>query len=125
VADGPTRADCALVDERDDYRCTRCGVSLSSTSGSRHHRQLRRHGDHSPANLVLLCGSGTTGCHGWAHANPREARRVGLIVPSWLRAESVPVKTISGWLRLARDGSVISLDADDARRVLADLGMIA
>lgn len=125
MADGPTRATCDIVDARDDWRCQRCGASLAVTSGSRHHRQLRRSGDHRPSNLILLCGSGTTGCHGWVHANPKAARAEGLIVPSWARAEFVPVKTFGGWLRLIPDGSALELGAREAERLLRDLGLLA
>ena len=30
-----------------------------------------------PANGVALCGSGTTGCHGWAEHHPEHAARLG------------------------------------------------
>jgi len=40
---------------------------------------------------VLLCGSGTTGCHGWAHENPNAARDIGLIVASWHDSKDVPL----------------------------------
>jgi len=122
---GPTLATCRIVDERDEFRCQRCGASLASVSGSRHHRQLRRSGDHRPCNLVLLCGSGTTGCHGWAHAHPAEARLEGLIVPSWASPEFVPMKTYGGWVRLVPDGSVLELGARHAERLLRDLGLLS
>ena len=122
-AKGPTRATCDTVDERDGWACVRCGRSLHVSSGSRHHRQLRRHGDHSAANLVLLCGSGTTGCHGWAHAHPDRARKVGLIVRGWHDPAVVPVLTISGWRRLAVDGSVESVTDDAARDIMEELGL--
>ena len=35
----------------------------------------------SPANLVVLCGSGTTGCHGWVESHRAEARELGYLVP--------------------------------------------
>lgn len=31
-------------------------------------------------NLIVLCGTGTTGCHGWVEANPDEAYRDGLLL---------------------------------------------
>lgn len=31
----------------------------------------------NPANLLHLCGSGTTGCHGWIEANPKASREQG------------------------------------------------
>jgi hypothetical protein len=93
------------VDERDGYCCIRCGRSLERTSGSRHHRMRRRDGGHSPAQLVLLCGSGTTGCHGWAHANVAKAKALGLIIPAVRKPQldpvEVPVKTFfHGWVQL-------------------------
>jgi hypothetical protein len=69
----------AGVDMRDSFSCVKCGVWIRD-NGSRHHRQRRQVGGHTFANVVLLCGSGTTGCHGWVHAHPAEARRQGWIV---------------------------------------------
>lgn len=120
---GPSRESCDIVDARDRYACTRCGRSLASTHGSRHHRQLRRHGDHSPANLVLLCGSGTTGCHGWAHGNPASARSEGFIVPGWCDARKVPVGTIWGWRVLRVDGTFDEISDAEARDIMAELGL--
>ncbi len=98
----PSRALCALVDARDGQRCVRCGVSLTVVAGSRHHRLRRREGGHSASVLVLLCGSGTTGCHGWVHAHPKAARAVGLVIPAAGRIRAgdvpaIPVKTFQGW----------------------------
>lgn len=100
------RAVAALVDARDGESCARCGVSLHVVAGSRHHRKLRSQGGkHAPDNLVLLCGSGTTGCHGWAHANPADARHVGLIVSAYSSPEMHPVQYPDGaWWFLCSDG---------------------
>lgn len=95
-AKGPTVATCGLVDARDQYQCVRCGVNLLGLSASRHHRQLRRFGDHSAANLILLCGSGTTGCHGWVHANPLKACADGWMLKSWQKVEEEPVLYADG-----------------------------
>jgi hypothetical protein len=38
---------------------------------------LSRH----PSNIVLICGSGTTGCHGWIETHREDALAVGWIVP--------------------------------------------
>ncbi|SDL15101.1 hypothetical protein SAMN05428985_11071 [Nocardioides sp. YR527] len=54
-----------------------------------------------PANLITLCGSGTTGCHGWVEANPTMGRHLGLSVSRYgLPPAEVPVLT---W----RDGFVL------------------
>lgn len=41
-----------------------------------------------PANLVALCGSGTTGCHGWVESHRDAARALGLLV----RADRMPCR---------------------------------
>jgi hypothetical protein len=46
-----------------------------------HHRKRRSQGGtHTPENLLLLCGTGTTGCHGWVHANVTESLEAGWLV---------------------------------------------
>lgn len=82
-----------VVLERDSHRCVRCGVHLAGRFYSVHHRKLRRHGDHTSANLITLCGSGTTGCHGWVHDNPDLARdpELGYLVRSRTEPGTVPV----------------------------------
>ena len=72
--------------QRQGWHCLRCGTNIHDPSlwpgRSGHHRQLRRRADPAvrdlPCNIVELCGSGTTGCHGWAHAHPAEAERFEL-----------------------------------------------
>ena len=69
-----------LVQRRDAWKCARCGRDAGThwSGDSIHHRRPRSHpwpGLHQPANLLLLCGSGTTGCHGWVHAHPARAYR--------------------------------------------------
>jgi hypothetical protein len=56
---------------RAGYACDWCGVSILGREFSRQHRRARgaggrREGAHTPANLIILCGSATTGCHGRA-----------------------------------------------------------
>lgn len=90
----PTEQVRDLTMRRDRYRCVRCGKPLDSTMASLHHRRLRSHpfeGLHNPSNLIWLCGSGTTGCHGWVHAHPAEAETDGYIVHAWDDPKTVPV----------------------------------
>lgn len=96
-----------LVAQRQGWHCLRCGVNTHGGAWhSTHHRQSRRFHDNGPANLVRLCGSGTTGCHGWAHAHPAEVRRLGYIVPGWADPRTVPVRDWRGvWLWLDEDGT--------------------
>jgi hypothetical protein len=94
--------------DRDNDRCQRCWVHVaaSSVGYSLQHRIARgMGGTDDPAinragNGIVLCGSGTTGCHGWVEAHPVEAARAGWSVESWADPTSVPVKTPNGWLML-------------------------
>lgn len=93
------------IDARETQRCARCGVFITN-NGSRHHRKLKsRGGGDEVSNGVLLCGSGTTGCHGWAHANPTTARLGGFIVASHEDPRDVPIlHAIHGRILLDDDG---------------------
>lgn len=69
-----------MVIERAEYQCDRCGHNLIGRPYSCQHRRARgaggRKGAHTPGNLIVLCGSATTGCHDWAeHQNRAEAYR--------------------------------------------------
>ncbi|WP_394253668.1 HNH endonuclease [Arthrobacter pityocampae] len=91
-----------LVWLRDQGECVRCGAEGVLNY---HHRKLRRHAPkdevHNPENLILLCGSGTTGCHGWVHANPYFSYAAGWLVKSWATPSEVPV--LSGALHYLLD----------------------
>jgi hypothetical protein len=63
------------------------------------------------ANLVTLCGSGTTGCHGWVETNREASYALGWLVPSWANPVEWPICFAegfwaqpgdSGWTRSAR-----------------------
>lgn len=72
------------VHRRSGGMCERCGAARAAEV---HHRKLRRHGDHDPANLVDLCKV----CHVWVHANVAKARAAGFIVFSTLNPRTIPV----------------------------------
>ena len=97
----------ALIDRREQQRCARCGVVIWA-GGSRHHRKFKsRRGGDEVSNGVLLCGSGTTGCHGWAHHNPIAAREAGFAVGQSEDPRLVPVKhAVHGLVWLRDDGTV-------------------
>nr|DAM12949.1 MAG TPA: NinG protein [Caudoviricetes sp.] len=106
----------ALV--RQGHHCQRCGRNVHDPAlwpgRSGHHRQLRRTADpqvrHSPENIIVLCGSGTTGCHGWIHVHVAEARRNGWIVPVGSEPASTPVRDWTGrWQLLLPDGTARTL----------------
>ena len=103
---------------RDDGRCAYCGDPVSGARGldySLHHRRAagmggdRRPETHAAGNLVLLHGSGTTGCHGAVESRRADALARGLLVP---RNAVLPPAAhalehaVHGWCYLADDGSV-------------------
>lgn len=115
----PTRETHRLTARRDHYRCLRCGNELDHiwSGHSLHHRHMRSHpfpGLHSPANLIHLCGSGTTGCHGWVHNHPETAMEYGWIVSMGEdHPETVPVwDAHRGWLLLDNQGGYTLCDRD-------------
>lgn len=64
------RCEAGVVDE--------CPGRLDRDAFEWHHRKLRSQGgDDVHENSLCLC----TYCHAWAHANPADARGLGLIVP--------------------------------------------
>lgn len=77
----------------------------------------------APSNGLAVCGSGTTGCHGWIHRNPELAREQGWEVSLYDDPASTSV-----WLHnpnfygrrelflLRDDGDVTSAPDDDPKR---------
>ena len=112
VDTGPTRATRTTVHERDEGRCLVCGGPAVNV----HHRQGRGMGGRQGAAraasnasplLMSLCGSGTTGCHGWITDPPRgvtadHLRALGYVVRRSTRDPGqVPVWTWRNqWVRL-------------------------
>lgn len=100
--------------DRDHMACVRCGraVDAGSFGYSLQHRDNRGMGGtrderiNLPANGIVLCGSGTTECHGWVEDHETEAARCGWVVLSWADPETVPVLTHTGaWVLLSNKGT--------------------
>lgn len=78
----PKGRDRKLVIERDRMTCQLCGAPGTNI----HHRMGRGMGGsrgswvNAPGGLIVLCGSGTTGCHGWVTEHPAEAAECGWVV---------------------------------------------
>src|SRR4249919_4099970 len=98
------------VNERDHNCCRRCGKPATNV----HHRINRGMGGSKRTDdltaLVMLCGSGTTGCHGYVTTHPEEAYRTGWSIPRRdpEPPETVPLVDLYGrafWLE--EDGGVI------------------
>ncbi|ALA06582.1 HNH endonuclease [Mycobacterium phage Lumos] len=83
-------------------RCTRWGhLTL-------HHRKKRSQGGlWTPDNCVLLCGHGTTGCHGWIEHHPDRAEAQGWHVRPWQEPSEVPVLWRGNeWSLLTPEGTI-------------------
>ncbi len=107
-----------MVIERDQGRCAKCGDQVRGERGwqwSVHHRRARAAGgtkDKSanlPGNLVLLCGSGTTGCHGTLESYRIAAQEAGFIVRHGItKPTNVPIlHSVHGLVLLTDDGRAI------------------
>lgn len=116
---GPSATTRTLVGNRDDGLCVRCGQNATNV----HHREARGMGgrkgaDHDRVNgmayLLSLCGSGTTGCHGWVESNRTRAQRDGYLLRRnavTVPADQVPVYTSNGWQRFTDDGHRVPVGA--------------
>ena len=124
-----------LVTLRDGNVCVRCrriGLAVS-----RDHRKNRSQGGLTVlSNLQLLCGDGTTGCHGWATEHPAEAIAEGWAVPGWPTADPAEwparrwVRIGHGVVRLAwvlydNEGGVLQVTEEEARERMTAMGWAA
>ncbi len=113
----PSDATFDKVAERDQGRCASCGLNIVGQRGidfSLHHRRAAGMGgdrqavSHSPANLVLLHGSGCTGCHGYVESNRTESYDLGLLVHRSDDPREMPIEhAVHGLVLLDQDGGVI------------------
>lgn len=94
------------------FRCERCGDALSSAM-SIHHRRPRGMGGtkrietNYTSNLLALCGTGTSGCHGWIENNRQEAYENGWLVSQRDEPTQVAVKSfLYGWVYLDDEGGL-------------------
>lgn len=106
--------------ERDRYQCFRCGRSILTGMYSLHHRRPRGMGGTSletsnlSANALTMCGTGTTGCHGWIESHRRESIRLGWLLPQGIDPCMVPVlHHRDGWVRVDNRGNQRAADPDD------------
>lgn len=107
---------------RDLGCCARCGRHVAhlerGVAWSVHHRRPRGMGGagadwiNRAANGLVLCGSGTTGCHGWVEKHRDRARELGFLVPRGvLRADEVSiVHAVLGHVLLTDEGGFIPVE---------------
>ena len=98
--------------------CAGCG---RATGLNVQHRRARGSGGSSderkrrPCNGVALCGSGTTGCHGWCEQHPHLARDLGWRIDAGVDPRT-PFYTCTGWRAWICEG-----DPDRPRDWLVEL----
>lgn len=100
----------ACIRERAGGFCERCGIRTVNDY-SIQHRKARGMGGTSdvakarPSNGAWLCGSATTGCHGWVESHPNLAAREGFRVAQDEEPTMVPMLVRSRvWVLLDDDG---------------------
>lgn len=110
---GPDQATRLVVEHRFGGRCCRCGEVARvgvGRSASVQHRTPRGMGGTSrpeinwPSNLVWVCGTGTTACHGHMESRRTEAYAAGWLVPHGSDPAEEPL--------LLWNGSKVLLDND-------------
>lgn len=123
---GPTDAQVRVVWERDKGRCALCGKPLvweqrgHPFGWSYSHRAGRLMGGTKapwinwPSNGNLLCGSGTTLCHGDVTHNPRRYADLGFIVRRGIRPPAeVPIQhALYGECWLTDDGRAVPVGSE-------------
>ncbi|ALA48482.1 HNH endonuclease [Mycobacterium phage Lolly9] len=94
-----------LIKPRSEGFCERCTAWGNLTL---HHRKKRSQGGLWTAdNCVLLCGHGTTGCHGWIEHHPDLAEAQGWHVRPWQEPSEVPVLWRGNeWVLLTPEGTM-------------------
>lgn len=101
-----------LVYARDSHYCQMCGRSVVDFPSSVHHRINRGSGGSAKLEraslLIRLCGTGTTGCHGWITEEPGYGAGLGYVLPKLnpnIDPTQEPILTHEyGWVLLDDEG---------------------
>lgn len=101
--------------ERANFVCEIC----DKQRGTNHHHRVNksRGGRDDLCNLMWLCGSGTTGCHGWVTENPERSQQRGWSVSGYRDPATVPVKRRGEWVMLFSDGDLVTVPEPAGGRV--------
>lgn len=104
----------AIVYARAGSCCELCG--RYAYGGSVHHRRRRGMGGSKrvelglASNLLLLCGSGTTGCHGEVESDRSAAYQRGLLLRDGQPPTETPVDLRHGRVLLNDEGQYIPIE---------------
>lgn len=122
---GPDLGTVLRVLERDGHACMRCGKAIRGNRGwdwSMQHRLPRGQGGTSnpainlPSNLLSVCGSATTLCHGHMESYRTEAEQKGWLVRRGNDPKAQPVLVARGtrWVYLDDDANYLDSPGDAA-----------
>jgi hypothetical protein len=100
-----------IVRERSGGICEVCAVAYATNF---HHRKNRSQGGlWCPSNGLDLCGSGSTGCHGFITSHPKLSYEYGYSVRSGRDPARSPVRLARrGWTLLDSTGSYLPITTD-------------
>lgn len=107
---GPTPKTRQIVWTRAGSRCEVCGTNLLTAPNSIHHRRRRGMGGNrsvwinQPSNLILICGTGVTGCHGHIESYRTAAYDAGLLLRDGEMPWEHPVQLLQGLVYLTDEG---------------------
>lgn len=116
----PTKAR-KLLTRRSDGRCEICG--RHPATNAQHRKNRSQGGTWDLSNLLHVCGSGTTGCHGKIHARPEASYANGWsvrqaftpsAVPAWIAGHNL----IRIYVWLHDDGTKTAVGMADFERAL-------
>jgi hypothetical protein len=116
--------------DRENGRCFRCRRLLRweqrgavyDGGWSAHHRKPRGRGRSRDValsvieNCLIVCGTGTTGCHGWVEKHRDRAIEQGLLIPGLATTDEyaparVRVQRLSGsWWLLTPRGTAVEVE---------------
>ena len=89
-----------------------CEMCSKPANNAHHRRNLSQQGQNVLSNLLLLCGSGTTGCHGWVTEHPAMSYRNGWSIEGDVQQPGdVPVRRRGDLVLLSDDGSITPTEA--------------
>lgn len=115
---GPSSVVVEAILERAQYSCEACGIQLGDRRGedwSVQHRRprgmggTRWRGINLPSNLMILCGSATTGCHGFAESNRFSALAAGWLVESRKDPAKARALVLKRWVLLTNEATYVEL----------------
>lgn len=113
-----------LLQERAEHMCEVARPGCFRRADNAHHRKnASQGGTDDLSNLLLLCGSGTTGCHGWITEHPGEAKRNGWSTWRSDTPADVPLLYRGTWVRLDDHGYVHVIPEGEVRNDLGHLSI--